>query len=104
MPATRPTATMMTACSGVTSRSPSRCSVGCPLVADAFYLPRDDSGGFVATSSCGGPWDPSVSHGGPPAALLARAVERTGASWPFRVVRLAVEILGPVPLGDIEVG
>lgn len=72
-------------------------------MADAYYLPDDDQGRFVATDLCGGPWDPDFSHGGPPAALLARAVERTPATWEFTVVRMAVEILGPVPLGPITV-
>jgi hypothetical protein len=70
--------------------------------ADAFYLPRSE-GHYVATEACGGPWDPQFSHGGPPAALLARAVEREPGDWPATVVRLAVEILGPVPLGDVAV-
>jgi hypothetical protein len=35
--------------------------------------------------------------------LLARAVEREVQQWPSTVVRMAVEILGPVPVGPVSV-
>ena len=34
----------------------------------ALYAPTDD--GFEATALTIGPWDPSLQHAGPPAALL----------------------------------
>lgn len=49
-----------------------------------------------------GPWDPSSAHGGAPAALLARAVERR-ATDTQRVSSLAYTFLGPVPVGDVEI-
>ncbi len=43
-------------------------------VADkAFYLPDGDA--FVSTASTRGPWDVQTQHGGPPSALMARAVD-----------------------------
>lgn len=45
-----------------------------------------------------GPWDPEAQHGGAPAALLARAVERAEAPGPMRVARVTYEFLRPVPL------
>jgi hypothetical protein len=72
-------------------------------VTSAFYLPAGDDDTFVATEHTGGPWDATLQHGGPPSALLARAAERETASWPFTVVRMAVEILGPVPVGEVSV-
>ena len=70
----------------------------------AFY--ERASGAFVPTPYCIGPWDPSLQHGGPPAALLAGAAERFGDDAPlFVVVRVTVELLRPVgfvPL-DVEV-
>lgn len=69
---------------------------------DAYYYPAGGDTEFVATDACGGPWDAAVSHGGPPAALLTRLVERTEAAWPFTVVRIVVEILGPVPVGPVR--
>jgi hypothetical protein len=67
-------------------------------VADAFFQP--DGAGFVATPLTRGPWDEKAQHGGPPAALLVRAVE---AELPpdFRLARLSVDILRPVPLGRV---
>jgi hypothetical protein len=56
-----------------------------------------------ATALCRGPWDPGACHGGPPAALLARAVERFGADDAMFVCRLTYEILRPVPLGELTV-
>jgi hypothetical protein len=73
-----------------------------PVVADAFYLPHD-AGRFTATPLTAGPWDGALQHGGPPSALLARAVEATPADRPSTVVRMSVDLLGPVPVGPVEV-
>ena len=65
-----------------------------------FYLP-DGLGRFTSTRSTAGPWGPDSQHGGPPAALLVRAVEQLE---PGRVVgRFTMELLGPVPVGPLEV-
>ncbi|HWC35873.1 MAG TPA: thioesterase family protein [Mycobacteriales bacterium] len=72
-------------------------------MAEAFYLPTSQPGVFTSTESTVGPWDPTLQHGGPPSALLARAAETTQSSWPGTVVRMAVEILGPVPVTEITV-
>lgn len=68
----------------------------------------DDAGGVVVeqltlTAAARGPWDAAMSHGGAPAALLTRAVERRAASADQRVSSLAFTFLGPVPLGPVEV-
>jgi hypothetical protein len=67
-------------------------------VSAAFFEPDGDA--FVATSLTRGPWDVNAQHGGPPAALLARAVE---AELPagFRLARLSLDILRPVPIGRV---
>ena len=72
---------------------------------DAFYLPTDDPDRFVATPHTEGPWSAALQHAGPPAALLARAVERVASSvaGPAHVARLTVEILGPVPVAEVVV-
>ena len=55
---------------------------------------------FVATEYARGPWDPLHCHGGPVAALLTRAVERTdGDDVDWQVSRLTVELTRPVPVG-----
>ena len=68
----------------------------------ALYLPTDD--GFQATALTIGPWDPGFQHAGPPAALLARAVERASGIVGGQTVRLAYDILGPVPVGPVRIG
>jgi hypothetical protein len=49
-----------------------------------------------------GPWDPGSQHGGAPAALLAREVERTGAEGMW-TARMTVEFLRPVPIEPLRV-
>lgn len=78
-----------------------------PLGIMAAVSPFYRAGGpgrFLSSSSTAGPWDPSSQHGGPPAALLTRAVERLADDGPARVVgRLTMELLGPVPVGPLTV-
>ncbi|HJX42950.1 MAG TPA: thioesterase family protein [Geodermatophilus sp.] len=71
------------------------------MLPPAFYLPDGDH--FLATALTIGPWDPGQQHAGPPAALLAREVERTGTIPGGQTVRLAVDVLGPVPVGPVRV-
>jgi hypothetical protein len=67
----------------------------------ALYLPTDD--GYEATALTIGPWDPGLQHAGPPAALLAREVERVSSIAGGQTVRLGFDILGPVPVGPVRV-
>ena len=71
-------------------------------MAEAFYeeLPGNR---FVATAATIGPWGPTLSHGSPPAALLARAVERAFPRPDARVARVAYDFFGPVPVGEVTV-
>lgn len=69
---------------------------------DAFFLPLGDDR-WASTVHTTGPWDARFQHGGPPAALLARAVERCAPRDDVLVARMTVEILGPVPVGEVEV-
>lgn len=55
----------------------------------------------MPTALARGPWDPNAQHGGAPAALLARVIEREVA--PQCVVRVTVELLKPVPLAPLTV-
>ena len=67
-----------------------------------YFEPLGD-GRFRATEHTSGPWDAGLQHAGPPSALLARAIERL-APEPDRVVaRVTVEILGPVPVAEVQV-
>lgn len=58
---------------------------------------------LVPTVLARGPWTPDAQHGGPPAALLARAIERTDGGAAFIVTRLTVELLRPVPIAPLRV-
>jgi hypothetical protein len=60
-----------------------------------------DGDAFVPSVHARGPWDPQAMHGGAPAALLARAIERLETPAPMRCVRLAVEFAGAVPLAPV---
>lgn len=61
-----------------------------------LYEPDGDA--FVPTGLTRGPWHRDFQHAGPPAALLARAVERAGGVTPGHPGHLAYDILRPVPL------
>jgi hypothetical protein len=63
----------------------------------AFYQREVGARGeerFFATELTRGPWNNDHQHGGPPTALLARAVEREG----MFVVRMTCELLRPIPI------
>ncbi|HEY3831769.1 MAG TPA: thioesterase family protein [Acidimicrobiia bacterium] len=66
---------------------------------EALFMPDGD--GFVATELARGPWDPNALHGGPVAALLARAAERHDSGPAHFVTRLTVELYRPVPMGRL---
>lgn len=68
---------------------------------DFFYLPRGENrwGSTVHTT---GPWDARYQHGGPPSALLARAVERCSPREDMLVARMTVDILGAIPVDELE--
>jgi hypothetical protein len=70
-------------------------------VAEAVYVPTN--GRFVATELSRGPWDPDAQHGGPPAALLMRSLERCETGEGLAIARVTYEFLRPVPLGELEV-
>lgn len=68
----------------------------------ALFLP--DGEDFVPTELSRGPWSPHALHGGPVAALAARAIEADAGNDGLQVVRMTVELLRPVPLEPLTVG
>jgi hypothetical protein len=68
----------------------------------AFYEPLGD-GRYLGTESTAGPWNPEHQHAGPPAALLGRALEQVAPREGMPFARLSFDILGPVPVGEVEV-
>jgi hypothetical protein len=70
--------------------------------ADTFYEPLGDNR-FRATEATAGPWSATAQHGGPPAALLARALESLDEVTPRVIGRFTMDLLGPVPVSDLTV-
>ncbi len=65
-------------------------------MADAIFMPDGDL--LVPTDLAGSPWGPGLLHGGPPAGLIGRAVERHLAADPgLQPVRLTLDLFRPVP-------
>lgn len=69
---------------------------------DAFFVPDGDDR-FISTDWTIGPWGRESQHGGPPAALLGRAIERAVGREDVQVVRATFEILRPVPVTRLHV-
>jgi Thioesterase-like superfamily len=67
----------------------------------ALFVP--DGTTFVPTELSRGPWSPKALHGGPVAALGARAIEQDAGENGLQVVRVTVELLRPVPLAPLTV-
>jgi hypothetical protein len=70
--------------------------------AESFYEPLHE-GRFRSTSATSGPWSPDAQHGGPPAALLGRALEKIDEGAPRVIGRFTMDLLGPVPVKDLTV-
>jgi hypothetical protein len=71
-------------------------------VADSFYIPAGQDA-WLATSHTTGPWDARAQHGGPPSALLGRAIQRCKPRRDMIIARFTCEILGAIPVGEIRV-
>lgn len=68
---------------------------------DALF--SQDGDRFVPSDLARGPWTPEAQHGGPPAALLARAVERFAGGDAMFVARLTIELLRPIPIAPLTI-
>lgn len=69
-----------------------------PVMIDpSLSLFRCDGDRFVPTELTTGPWRPDAMHGGPPAALIARAMHRALEEGEV-LARAAVDLEAPVPL------
>ena len=66
----------------------------------SFYV-ADGPDRYLAQPATAGPWGPESQHGGPPAALLTRAVEGLARDENRVVGRFTMELLGPVPIGPL---
>lgn len=66
---------------------------------DAIY--RVDHNRIVTSPHAAGPWDPTMQHGGGPAALVVWAAEAVPAAQPMQVARLTIDLLRPVPVAPL---
>src|SRR5262245_49280486 len=66
----------------------------------AFFVP--DGERFVSTVSTRGPWSRDFQHGGPPAALLTRALEQAAGDGVL-LTRVTFDFVRPVPLATLAV-
>lgn len=72
---------------------------------EAYFERRGTDDGwevFHASGHTVSAWGPDLQHGSPPAALLTRAMERHEASDGARIARVAVDLFGAVPLGEVR--
>ena len=67
----------------------------------AIFIPDGDR--FIPTDLARSPWGPHVLHGGPPAGLLARAIEQTNPDPALHVARMTVDLFRPVPKAPLHV-
>ncbi|MGH9030445.1 MAG: thioesterase family protein [Acidimicrobiales bacterium] len=67
----------------------------------ALFVP--DRERWLPTDLARGPWDPGALHGGPVAALAARAAEVCEPDPALEVARLSLELLRPVPVAPLTV-
>lgn len=68
---------------------------------EAIFTPDGDR--FRPSPAAGSPWADGLMHGGPPAALLARAIERHVADPAMHVSRLTIDLFRPVPMTPLQV-
>lgn len=67
------------------------------------YVYRVEGSIAHAQPCSAGPWDPSMQHGGAPAALVAWAVERMPMREPMQVSRMTFDFLRPIPVAPLEI-
>ena len=68
----------------------------------AFFVLDGDR--FHPTVLTRGPWRPEHQHGGPPAALMARAIEHAvGETNSFQLARFTIDFVRPVPIEPLTV-
>ena len=68
---------------------------------DAIF--RVDGNYAITSPYAAGPWDPSMQHGSPPAALVTWAAEAIPTSVPMRIARVSVDLMRPVPVAPLTI-
>jgi Thioesterase-like superfamily len=68
---------------------------------DAIF--RVDGNDVVTSPHAAGPWDPSMQHGSPPAALVVWAAEKVPKQTEMRIARVTVDLMRPVPVAPLTI-
>jgi hypothetical protein len=68
---------------------------------DAIF--RVDGNRVTTSPHAAGPWDPTMQHGSPPAALVAWAAEAIATPVPMRIARVTVDLMRPVPVAPLTI-
>ena len=68
---------------------------------EPFYRQVDEHR-FDSLPGTAGPWSAAAQHAGPPAALLARAMERHEPAPGTRLADVRLDILGPIPVAPLD--
>lgn len=71
-----------------------------PRTPGAFYVSDGDR--YLPTELTRGPWSAEAQHAGPPAALIARAIESLEGDG-LQLARFTLDVLRPVPLVPLRV-
>lgn len=72
-----------------------------PSLIDAIF--RVDGNDVVSSPNAAGPWDPSMQHGSPPAALVVWAAEKIPTPTEMRIARVTVDLMRPVPVAPLTI-
>jgi hypothetical protein len=72
-----------------------------PSLMDAIF--RVDGNDVVTSPNAAGPWDPSMQHGSPPAALVVWAAEKIPTQTGMRIARVTVDLMRPVPVAPLTI-
>ena len=70
-------------------------------MSETFFTP--DGNRWVPTENTRGPWSNAHQHGGPPAALLGRALEQFPSDVPVAVARVTFDLVRPVPIRPLRI-
>src|SRR5947207_1551637 len=62
-----------------------------------------DGKNVVTSPHAAGPWDPTMQHGSPPAALVVWAAENIPTAVPRRIARVTVDLMRPVPVAPLTI-
>ncbi|WP_213957009.1 MULTISPECIES: thioesterase family protein [unclassified Variovorax] len=73
-----------------------------PALTDVHAVYAREGDTWLPTELSRGPWDPRAQHGGAPCALLAHVAESAAPEGDWRLSRMSVELVKPVPVAPLR--